>query len=330
MACVLREGKEKRELTHSNENCIGCGICSDVCPVSALKLGPILPIARGLLQKDSVNINESKCVLCGLCASACAFNALDLKINDESIKDMKNYPKWHHGTTINKEDCIFCGKCETQCPRDSIAMNRNLPNIQDLTIGEIKTSIDKCIACKFCEDICPAGAISIKVDTDFNATSIEIDDTKCVYCKVCQRVCPEDAIRAICSTCMESDSIPEVKVDGNILLAEDVCVNCSWCERICPVEAPKTIKPFEGIVELDESEKECKGDSCIACVDVCPCNAITMEDEKPVFDLDVCVLCGACAKVCPKKCLSVDRTSMKLDNIKSEAWKNILNTIISK
>lgn len=330
MAFVLREGNEKRELTHSNENCVGCGICADVCPVSALKLGPILPIARGLLVKDSIKIQDSKCALCGLCASACPFNALDLKINGDSIKDMNNYPKWHHGTVIDKDECIYCGKCETQCPRDSIAMNRTLPSISDLTIGEIKTDVDKCIACKFCEDICPAGAITIKMDNEFNASAIEIDNSKCVYCKVCQRICPEDAIKAICSTCMESESIPEATVDGNIILAEDVCVNCGWCDRVCPVDAPTTIKPFEGNVELIETEKECKGDSCVACVDVCPCNAITMEDGKPVIDLDVCVLCGACAKVCPKKVLSVNRTSMKLDNIKSTAWENILNSILSK
>ena len=38
--------------------------------------------------------------------------------------------------------------------------------------------------------------------------------------------------------------------------------------------------------------------ACGACADVCPQNAITIEDIA-VIDADVCVECGACVDECP-------------------------------
>ncbi|KZX15187.1 NADH-quinone oxidoreductase subunit I [Methanobrevibacter cuticularis] len=336
MTSVLREGKETRKITHTNDECVGCGICSDICPTSALNLGPILPIARGILEMDYINMNHDKCVLCGLCSFACPFDAIDFEINGENAKKIENYPKWNCGTEITKDDCIYCGKCEIYCPRDAIAMKRNLPNVEDLVMGETRTEVDKCINCRICVEMCPAEAITIKTESEkttkkFTAKDIEIDKSKCMYCKICQKVCPEDAIKIICTSCMDIEQIPEVTIDGALVLDEEICVNCGWCEKICPTEAAHTKKPFEGEVILNENEEEdliCKGDSCHACQDVCPCNAITIVDNKSFVNQEVCVLCGACAKACPQKILNVNRTVMNLDNIKSASWQKILGSII--
>ena len=39
--------------------------------------------------------------------------------------------------------------------------------------------------------------------------------------------------------------------------------------------------------------------SCGACVDECPCGAISEGDGKYVIDADACADCGACADACP-------------------------------
>jgi ferredoxin len=44
--------------------------------------------------------------------------------------------------------------------------------------------------------------------------------------------------------------------------------------------------------------------SCGACVDVCPVDAITMED-KAVIDADTCTDCGACVDECPVDAISL-------------------------
>jgi formate hydrogenlyase subunit 6/NADH:ubiquinone oxidoreductase subunit I len=54
--------------------------------------------------------------------------------------------------------------------------------------------------------------------------------------------------------------------------------------------------------ELFSSKKDCCG--CSACMAICPKEAITMiEDEEgfdyPVINLDKCIRCYQCLKVCP-------------------------------
>lgn len=44
--------------------------------------------------------------------------------------------------------------------------------------------------------------------------------------------------------------------------------------------------------------------SCGACVDVCPVDAISMED-KAVIDADTCTECGVCVDECPVDAISL-------------------------
>jgi 4Fe-4S ferredoxin len=337
MISIQRNGKENREINHNNDNCLGCGICTEVCPTSSLTLGPILTIARRTSKKDYIEMNENKCVLCGLCSFACPFNAIEFKINDINAKNLDDYPKWSHKTNINEDKCILCKNCKSTCPRDAIYIKRNLPKLKDLVVGEIRTEVDKCITCRICEEMCPSRAIKINTKNNFGkgrfiTENIEIDSEKCVYCKICQKICPENAIRIICTTCMDNEQILNVNITGNIVLNDEISINCGWCKIICPSDAIQSAKPFQGRVilkENQEDEKICTGKDCNECKDVCPCNAITISDNTISVNQDVCVLCGACAKVCPEEILFIKRSFMELTNIKSAAWEKILSNLIN-
>ena len=333
---IERDGAEHRKLSYDDKKCVGCGICTDVCPTSSLRLGPLVPIARGLIEMDLISVNQDSCVFCGLCSVACPFDSLSLSIDGENIKDMGNYPKWETESQVDDEDCMYCGRCNEICPRDSILFERHLPDPADLVRGEIEINKEKCIYCSFCADMCPAGAIDIKniptSSVDVLNNSIEVDLSKCIFCGVCKRVCPEDAIKQICSTCMLREEIEVPEITGETIILEDSCVNCSWCSEICPVDAITVTKPFEGKLELVENEaddKICKGDSCHACLDVCPCNAVSIVDGKSVTNLDFCNLCGACVTACPQDIRVLTRTGMKLTNINSESWNEILNNLLA-
>lgn len=313
MVSIDREGKENRSLSHKNEKCVGCGICADLCPTNSIKLGPVLPIARGLLKMDYIKIDKDTCALCGLCASACPFDALDFSINGVNAKELDVYPKWEHEAGIDEENCIYCGSCEKACPRDAIYLKRDLPKVEDLVRGEAEIDLDKCIYCGMCQEMCPAEAISID-ENEINssnpsiASGIQIDQSKCIYCGICKKICPENAIKIVCTTCMERDMIETPEVTGNIILDEDRCIKCGWCQEICPVDAANVTKPFEGELVMNE-DIECKGDSCHACVDVCPCNALSIVDNKSTVNPDMCTLCGACVKACPQD-IPADRKSV--------------------
>jgi Fe-S-cluster-containing hydrogenase component 2 len=52
----------------NEKNCIGCGSCASICPVSAIKI-----------VGNKAIINEKKCIGCGACASMCPVEAIKLK-----------------------------------------------------------------------------------------------------------------------------------------------------------------------------------------------------------------------------------------------------------
>ncbi len=54
------------------------------------------------------------------------------------------------------------------------------------------------------------------------------------------------------------------------------------------------------------NEEECSG--CGTCVDECPSEAITLNDDKgiAVVDQDECVECGACEEACPNEAIKVE------------------------
>ena len=330
---VERNGEEKRILNHNNGRCVGCGICVKVCPTGSLRLGPIVPIARGLIDMELVSVNANTCVLCGLCAVACPFDSLSLTIDGEPIKQLSNYPKWSTISKVNEEACIYCGRCYIACPREAILFERKLPKREDFVRGQIAVDEDKCIYCRMCSEMCPSEAILLKCNGEDSQSEldnvIDIDRNKCVYCGVCKRICPEDAITVVCSTCMESDELPEANITGSTYIIDDDCVNCTWCMDVCPVDAIEIVKPFKGIIEMIETDDaKCKGESCHACIDVCPCNTIDIIDNKAFTNPKFCNLCGACVPACPQHIRHVDRKSMELTNINSISWYEYLDKLL--
>lgn len=50
--------------------------------------------------------------------------------------------------------------------------------------------------------------------------------------------------------------------------------------------------------------EKCVG--CGTCVEECPSDALSLEDEIAIVDDDLCTECGLCVEVCPSEALSLD------------------------
>ena len=50
--------------------------------------------------------------------------------------------------------------------------------------------------------------------------------------------------------------------------------------------------------------EKCTG--CESCVEVCPVEAISMENDKARVDEESCVDCGTCVDECPSEAISLD------------------------
>ena len=51
-------------------------------------------------------------------------------------------------------------------------------------------------------------------------------------------------------------------------------------------------------------EEDCVG--CGICVEECPVDAISMENEKAQIDMALCIRCGTCHDVCPEEAVRHD------------------------
>jgi len=56
----------EKKIAVKSEKCVGCGICEEVCPRGAIKVGEI------------AIIDEAKCNLCGLCVRECPNQAIEI------------------------------------------------------------------------------------------------------------------------------------------------------------------------------------------------------------------------------------------------------------
>jgi len=64
-------------------------------------------------------------------------------------------------------------------------------------------------------------------------------------------------------------------------------------------------------------------------MDVCPCNAVILLDNKSSIEEKFCILCGACSNVCPQNCITIKRDKMNLENVKSKSWKKQIGKIVA-
>ncbi|MFC2013686.1 indolepyruvate ferredoxin oxidoreductase subunit alpha, partial [Chloroflexota bacterium] len=109
----------------------------------------------------------------------------------------------------------------------------------------------------------------------------------------------------------------------------DIKHNCNCCGCCCwnvgPIRRRKIprdmIMATYFISEVDE--EECNG--CGDCVEICPVNVITIEDNLAVVDKDWCIGCGLCTNLCAPEAIRLVRRS---DVVPPTSFKKLHETVL--
>jgi energy-converting hydrogenase B subunit K len=189
--------------------------------------------------------------------------------------------------------------CGEVCPKDAI---------KD---GEV--DYDKCILCLKCVKICPNDVRRVKDDRVVGGCSLceicinncpeeaisittvrleRIKDENCILCGTCSNVCPRDAI-------IIDRSNKEILFTNN-------CIACETCAIHCPRDVIPNTTGYKKVVDRENSFIRTDMDFCIKCGlcnKVCPNNCI----DYGVIDKERCEFCGACYNICPTKAIYLHR-----------------------
>ncbi len=125
----------------------------------------------------------------------------------------------------------------------------------------------------------------------------------CVGCGVCIAACPEKCL--VPSTSLKTFGQP--KMDFRRSHCRLACPQ--KCAAACPAGALKLLDHVtrrdihmgHAIWKKDRCLRATEGVPCTACSRKCPVKAITLIDNVPVVDREVCIGCGACEHVCPAR-----------------------------
>lgn len=147
---IIKATLPQMEITVLEEECIGCGVCINQCPVDCIELEIPSPIHIG-----------KECVYCGKCVETCPVQAINLTerffqtSQGRIIFNRKNMEGPRTGEVlINHLTCQTCGVCINKCPTDAMS----------LLDHQVTVDLDKCIMCGKCQSICPVRAVEVKID----------------------------------------------------------------------------------------------------------------------------------------------------------------------
>jgi len=229
------------KLTLDKHRCVGCQICSLVCPKNAVKVEK-QTIKKPLKLK--VDVDLDKCNFCGICDITCLFGAVKVTLNDVhnlALIAKESYPTINRAITLNSNECPKnCSECETACPLQLIKISRvgfdgkpvsNVDGFSPTEKRRIKLRVDiqkeYCPTCKICEVNCPSK--SLKVTKIFEGKLV-LNTNKCpADCHDCVDVCPIPNVLCVGS-------------DGKVVVNETYCTYCGACKNICPVEEALVVK----------------------------------------------------------------------------------------
>lgn len=206
----------------------------------------------------------------------------------------------HYVMTWDLGRCVGCQMGTLVCPKEAITHTGGA--IEDGRVAEkLLVDVDpaRCVMCGMCEVVCPTGAITLTIDgTRENPVLTTGAFPELIHSTTFDRErfdwSRKDFVVDNCPTGV----IRYDEEQDTLVVDLEHCVHCRQCE-IASDGAFQVVQPWQGQVEL-RREKCVEG--CLACADVCPTRALTIDDDGELVLADYyCIKCGTCMQVCPVK-----------------------------
>ena len=259
-----------------------------------LETGQLLALERNMITKRfCLQLLRDRCMGCDVCSLACPQEAIELRPGAVENGRLTQGPT----IDIDSAHCNFCGECVVLCPVNALQLTVNgqpeVPVIEYETFPELIKEV-----------------------------SVNGDRLRPDSLAACQDSCPTEVI----SIRTERESGGQVTSVLSVEVDESNCIYCQQCEVACP-GVFRVTKPWLGRVLL---EVGLCPDGCQACADICPTDALTMQEGQLTLDERFCLYCDACQLICPAEgAVRVERSRILHTPVKSAAWTSALEKLIS-
>ncbi|MCK4933334.1 4Fe-4S dicluster domain-containing protein [Candidatus Bathyarchaeota archaeon] len=208
-------------LTVDSSSCVGCELCSLVCPREAINVTKRSKIEGKKIEQPTIDIDETKCHYCGICVAICPYGAVQVAVDGENISSVvekESFPQLIREISVNTSKCpADCKECEEVCPLNLIKVESNSKT--DQIIVDIEK--ERCPCCGLCDIKCPEGAIQVR---RIFTGRLRINQKKCpASCKDCVDICPITGALFL-------------DENGKVRVNELFCTYCGVCKIVCPEE----------------------------------------------------------------------------------------------
>ncbi|MCL2494432.1 MAG: 4Fe-4S binding protein [Oscillospiraceae bacterium] len=231
--------------------------------------------------------------------------------------------------TVDRALCKGCQLCRLACPHHAI---RLIPQ-EDVDGKAVAPLLDvdenTCDFHGICAVVCPFSAITITVGGLNESPAV----AKGAFPELARdiAVCNESCVPG-CTKCEEACPLGVLSVNteaGEVAVKKELCAGCPACWMACPEDAVEVSKFIEGTIQIND--ELCPAD-CKRCLDVCPVNALALDENGKVLAKELlCIYCGACKEVCPVSgALKVTRSAIRHTPVNSGAWHKGLERLTSK
>ena len=282
--------------------------------------------------RGRIVFHPDKCINCMMCERVCSGNAITHVIEKTPEGDDKVTRTFYLGS------CTFCATCMDFCGHGAIEFTRDYHMIatkeEDLMVSGTfvkKAPVKKAPAAKPAAAPAPAPAAGTVIKPRDDGKPVQVP-SKCVYCTLCAKKCPAGALTVD-------------RANKTWTLDEDLCVGCGTCAEACPkkailmpgdepvaAEAPaaapapkaepkptpapapkaeeKPAEPAKPVEPRDDGKPAQDPSKCVyctICAKKCPAGALTVDRANKTWTLDedLCIGCGNCYEVCPKKAIVI-------------------------